>query len=459
MLNNEIQMLNSEKLQLEKRLYVKRRSQPPPSVIIEEEEEDLEEEERNDQIHHNTYHHNDLACSVHKLNPIEEEEHNQQLNSDLNFINNLTSNQITPNGILILNKQVEDLTFYIDELKSELEAEREKNNEYLNEIKEYRKQIEEFEEQHEFNSNELRLENDRLQKECVDALLRVSEKEKQIADLICSSTATVNTIQKNQEQKHEHLHHGRGRDESNDKIEKFLNLFINEIIDKHNYAYEFSKAEQFTPNELSQINDLISRFKSFDSQSDRIKSYEARMERIIRDFKEEINLLEMKLNEKDTEFTKYVQHTDNRIANLQSELDTEREKLKTKQIRLEHYEKEASKSKVLDLEIADYEKSIKSLNLQLITKDKEINDLKSELNEQSEKITQFKSNIEILEKEKEQSDEKCTKLKQLLVKAKKDVADAKAHEAEHLSHDAQVKAQLEAAYVDIENFKVKAFTS
>ena len=37
-------------------------------------------------------------------------------------------------GILILNKQIEDMTFHIDELKSELEAECEKNNEYAAEI-------------------------------------------------------------------------------------------------------------------------------------------------------------------------------------------------------------------------------------------------------------------------------------------------------------------------------------
>ena len=129
--------------------------------------------------------------------------------------------------------------------------------------------------------------------------------------------------------------------------------------------------------------------------------------------------------------------------------------MKSNQIRLEKYEKEASKNKVLDLEIADYDRSIKTLNLQLISKDKEINDLKTELNEQNEKISKLKNENESLEKEKETTEEKCTKLKQLLVKAKKDVADAKAHEAEHLSHDAQLKAQLETAYLEIENFKLQ----
>ena len=38
----------------------------------------------------------------------------------------------------------------------------------------------------------------------------------------------------------------------------------------------------------------------------------------------------------------------------------------------EKFEKEASKSKMLNLEMADYERSIKSLNVQLINKEKEV---------------------------------------------------------------------------------------
>lgn len=46
-LNNEIQMLNSDKMGLEKRLFSTRRN-VTPSIIVEEDEEDLEEEKRND---------------------------------------------------------------------------------------------------------------------------------------------------------------------------------------------------------------------------------------------------------------------------------------------------------------------------------------------------------------------------------------------------------------------------
>lgn len=48
-LNNEVQMLNADKVMLEKRLFSTRRN-VTPSIIVEEDEEDLEEEKRNDMM-------------------------------------------------------------------------------------------------------------------------------------------------------------------------------------------------------------------------------------------------------------------------------------------------------------------------------------------------------------------------------------------------------------------------
>ena len=109
---------------------------------------------------------------------------------------------------------------------------------------------------------------------------------------------------------------------------------------------------------------------------------------------------------------------------------------------------------MLDLEIADYEKTIKALNLQLITKEKELNDAKQDLSTTNDKMNKLKEDLQNLEKEKDIVDEKNTKLKQLLVKAKKDVSDAKAHEAQHLSADVSMKAQIESQSLEIENYKV-----
>jgi hypothetical protein len=134
MLNKEMQILNSEKSQLEKRFISNRWSSQTP-VIIEEEESELAEEERLDQLQ---------MIQDHQINGVEEwhintssqtetdKQRNKQNNDkDVAF---LQQQQKTADGILILNKQIEDMTFYIDEIKSELEVEKEKNCEYLDQI-------------------------------------------------------------------------------------------------------------------------------------------------------------------------------------------------------------------------------------------------------------------------------------------------------------------------------------
>lgn len=117
--------------------------------------------------------------------------------------------------------------------------------------------------------------------------------------------------------------------------------------------------------------------------------------------------------------------------------------------------KELSKNKVLDLEIADYEKSIKSLNVQLISKDKELNDLRSDQSLLTSSLDKIKSDVEKLENDLAEEREKSQKLKQLLVIATKDLMDAKVHEAEHQSNDATSRNQIEHLQMDLDAYKVQ----
>lgn len=118
--------------------------------------------------------------------------------------------------------------------------------------------------------------------------------------------------------------------------------------------------------------------------------------------------------------------------------------------------KEISKNKMLDLEIADYEKSIKSLNSQIQNKDKLITESKAQLKDAQQSLAKLKIDHEETVKEKDSFDEKCSTMKQLLIKAKKEIADAKEHEAHHLNNDAHLKKQIELSNIEVENYKVKA---
>lgn len=378
MLNNEIKLLNSEKLQLEKRLINTRRN-TTPSVIVEEEEEDLEEEERNDQL---------IPQRSDQLHSIDEETESENIehNQDVEFLRQ--NKNISNDGILILNKQIEDMTFYVDELKSELEAEKEKNNEYLAEINEYKQKITNLEE----------------------------NKNPQIDS-----------------------------NESISKLNSFLVFLREDFLNSETEYPNIEFEDQVQRELLEKLRDkLIKKDTKIKEEEERVKYLEVRLEKMILEFKTEIDNLESKIEE----LQNLKQEAENRLKAVQTELDAERDKYKSFQ---------ASKNKMLDLEIADFEKSIKALNFQIITKDKEINDIKLELCSQNENLTKLKQELSNLEKERDEEKEKSTKLKQLLVKAKKDVSEAKAHETEHLSTEAQMKAQLESYNLEIENYKVKIY--
>lgn len=291
MLNNEIQLLNSDKLQLEKKLLHSRRN-TTPCVIVEEDEEDLEEEKRNDQI-------NNEETTSNKLNIIHEEDCNtieesetfkQEHDRDVAFLNEknlIANNSSTTDGILILNKQIEDMTFYIDELKSELEAEREKNNEYTIELDELKAKVLDLEKQNVSISNDLNEEIQRLNKELIDTLFRLKEKRVDEKSLVETNECV----------------------EVNESLSKYLKLIKEELIEKENFNILDSLKIIDSSNE-SLFSELIEKFKltllqrdkRLNEESDKVKYTETQLEKIIKDFKQENESLELRLNEKIHEY-------------------------------------------------------------------------------------------------------------------------------------------------------------
>jgi hypothetical protein len=121
MLNNEIQCLNTEKEELEKKIYNPKRIKTP-CVAIQEEDEELESNNGNDNTN----------CKIEAVEDYlitEVDSYSGKLVTKCNEMDTLQVDQNIQN-IVNLKKQIEEMTFYIDELKSDLEAEREKNSEY-----------------------------------------------------------------------------------------------------------------------------------------------------------------------------------------------------------------------------------------------------------------------------------------------------------------------------------------
>ncbi len=291
MLNNEINVINQEKLQLEKRLLNNNRRLKTPSVIIEEEEDDLVEEQY------------DIKDKI--------------LNNDLIKINNDKSVDLIMqsskdiDGVLILNKQIEDMTFYIDELKSELEAEREKNVEINNELIKNRNQLNEFITNLNNSTNEmnhLKFENEKLSKDMNTNMINLKSEQDSIDISINKYTNDTDTDIK--------LKHVDNVVENLDnKLKTVLKIVINEVIDNDNYDTVFKNLhETYNDNELnSLLNDLAEKYKhSIEKRENfskstlaRLSYIETQMEKVIKDYKIEIENLQNEINSKDIEFNNY----------------------------------------------------------------------------------------------------------------------------------------------------------
>lgn len=112
------------------------------------------------------------------------------------------------------------------------------------------------------------------------------------------------------------------------------------------------------------------------------------------------------------------------------------------------------KQSLIDLELADYEKTIKTLRENLTAKDKEIQDLRDELTSFNEKTLSLKGEIENLEQQKSQTEERANKLKTLLDTTKKELQDAKDLEQQRYQNDDNVRTLFDKLQTELDNNKV-----
>ncbi|XP_064800370.1 GRIP and coiled-coil domain-containing protein 2-like isoform X2 [Oncorhynchus masou masou] len=122
---------------------------------------------------------------------------------------------------------------------------------------------------------------------------------------------------------------------------------------------------------------------------------------------------------------------------------------------LEQLRKEAQQSSLLDMEMADYERLVKELNTKLSEKDVCVEELKTQIHTHTQKEDILNQEIEVLKSQLDQGEDKSSKMKQLLVKTKKDLADAKRQEAIQMMTLASMKGELEAHQQQLENNKIQ----
>ncbi|XP_026984467.1 GRIP and coiled-coil domain-containing protein 2 isoform X1 [Sagmatias obliquidens] len=145
----------------------------------------------------------------------------------------------------------------------------------------------------------------------------------------------------------------------------------------------------------------------------------------------------------------------NELEELQLQLQKEKKQLQKTMQELELVRKDAQQTTLMNMEIADYERLMKELNQKLANKSSKIEDLEQEIKLQKQKQETLQDEMTSLQASVQQYEEKNTKIKQLLVKTKKELADSKRAETDHLILQASLKGELEASQQQVEAYKIQ----
>ncbi|XP_015906413.1 GRIP and coiled-coil domain-containing protein 2 isoform X2 [Parasteatoda tepidariorum] len=117
--------------------------------------------------------------------------------------------------------------------------------------------------------------------------------------------------------------------------------------------------------------------------------------------------------------------------------------------------KDESKKTLLDLEMADYERSVSELNSKLSAKEIEIADLKQNLCSEIEKCESLQEEIKSTETLKETQEKRAANLKDVLDRTKAELFVAKELETDLLAKVSSLQLQLEIIMQQEENYKLQ----
>lgn len=131
------------------------------------------------------------------------------------------------------------------------------------------------------------------------------------------------------------------------------------------------------------------------------------------------------------------------------------QEMKMKTDELDSVRKDAQHSQLMNLEIADYERSVKSLNLVLEEKEVKLKLIQEELQHAKQQKDATEKLLEASENQFRQSEEQCSKLKQMLLKFKKDLTDVRKQESDRANSESQLKVQNEMLLQITEEQKLK----
>ncbi|GAB6020179.1 GRIP and coiled-coil domain-containing protein 2 [Chamberlinius hualienensis] len=239
---------------------------------------------------------------------------------------------------------------------------------------------------------------------------------------------------------------------------------VNERVEaaKESAALVFKADSAEIERKLKEANELVGKYKTVAVKA---KREVAELKKKISDLSSELQMMTNDRNSCQTRLesvtvqlatvTKDRLATENSNKSLQSQLASEKEKLKNTNLKLDQALKEANKSNLISLEIADYEKLVGELNKQIENKDLERNKLVFEIDAQKQATKALEIEIKELEMQNKQSEERAEQLKSFTGKLKEDISSLRNEEREWKTKESFKIAQQEAASQEIESYKIQ----
>uniref|UniRef100_A0A7M4FDG9 GRIP and coiled-coil domain containing 2 n=1 Tax=Crocodylus porosus TaxID=8502 RepID=A0A7M4FDG9_CROPO len=245
--------------------------------------------------------------------------------------------------------------------------------------------------------------------------------------------------------------------------------YKNLLLEYDKQAEQLDSEKDRANNLERQVDDITRQFQTSAQQQDLLRSANEDLTTRIETLQSNAKLLEVQILEmqkakvkvdKELEAEKLLKEqkikvNDVELEEIQLQLQKEKKHLQKTMQELELARKDAQKSTLMDMEIADYERFVKELNQKITDKNSRIEDLEQEIKIQKQKQETLQEEIKSLQSSVQQYEERNTKIKQLLVKTKKELTDSKLTENEHLMLQASLKGELEASQQQVEAYKIQ----
>ncbi|KAG8137507.1 hypothetical protein E2320_004745 [Naja naja] len=348
----------------------------------------------------------------------------------------------------------EVLQLDIQELKHTSEKIRKENQDLL-------VHIENISEQRANQENKMKEQEEKSEKEQKNLTLILEQKETELRNVQAELSLLKESVEKSSADCNQQLQETekivnleqqlKEKEEKTNKI-KAVALKLRKELDssrKENLLLEYDKqAEQLdfqktrAHNFEHQIDDLTKQLENSVQQQEQWHSANEDLLTRVETLQTNVKLLETQLLEiqkakakvdKELEAEKLLKeqkikdHANSvrEVEEFQTLLQKEKKHLQKVLEELELAKKDAHKSTLMDMEIADYERFVKELNQNITDKSSRIEDLEQEIKIQNQKKEILQEEIKSLQNSVQEYEEKNGKLKQLLVKTKKELADSK----------------------------------